>query len=228
MAKSDKMVKAFAYLRTSSAANIGEDKDGGKRQLAAIEAFAKRRGFVIEDVYTDDAVSGDDDIASRPGFSSMLDALESNGVKTVLVEDASRFARKVIVQELGIVTLIARKVGCWSAAGDLELTNTDDEFKVAMRQIAAAFAQLEKARLVKKLKAARDRKRAAGEKVECRKSIAEAKPEVVELARKLARARPKGGKRSLREISAELAAAGHTTKSGTPYAATAIKKMLQS
>ena len=50
--------------------------------------FAKRRGFVIEDVYTDDAVSGDDDIASRPGFSSMLDALESNGVKTVLVEDA--------------------------------------------------------------------------------------------------------------------------------------------
>jgi DNA invertase Pin-like site-specific DNA recombinase len=228
MAKSDKMVKAFAYLRTSSAANIGEDKDGGKRQLAAIEAFAKRRGFVIEDVYTDDAVSGDDDIASRPGFSSMLDALESNGVKTVLVEDASRFARKVIVQELGIVTLIARKVGCWSAAGDLELTNTDDEFKVAMRQIAAAFAQLEKARLVKKLKAARDRKRAAGEKVEGRKSIAETKPEVVELARKLARARPKGGKRSLREISAELAAAGHTTKSGTPYAATAIKKMLQS
>jgi len=101
-----------------------------------------------------------------------LDALESNGVKTVLVEDASRFARKVIVQELGIVTLIARKVGCWSAAGDLELTNTDDEFKVAMRQIAAAFAQLEKARLVKKLKAARDRKRAAGEKVEGRKDEA--------------------------------------------------------
>jgi hypothetical protein len=29
----------------------------------------------------------------------MLDALESNGVKTVLVEDASGFARKVIVQE---------------------------------------------------------------------------------------------------------------------------------
>ena len=133
----------------------------------------------------------------------------------------------MIVQELGIVTLIARQVMCWSAAGDLELTNTDDEFKVAMRQIAAAFAQLEKARLVKKLKAARERKRATGAKVEGRKSIAETKPEVVEMAGKLARARPKGGKRSLREISAELAAAGHTTKSGTPYAATAIKLMLE-
>ncbi|MGY8681100.1 hypothetical protein Q2941_25330 [Bradyrhizobium sp. UFLA05-153] len=37
----------------------------------------------------------------------------------------------------------------------------------------------------------------------------------------------KGGKRSLCEISAELAAAGYTTKSGTPYAATAIKLMLE-
>jgi hypothetical protein len=48
----------------------------------------------------------------------------------------------------------------------------------------------------------------------------------VELARKLARARPKGGKRSLRDVSAALAEAGHTTKSGKPYAATAIKLML--
>jgi hypothetical protein len=38
---------------------------------------------------------------------------------------------------------------------------------------------------------------------------------------------PKGGKRSLREISAALAEAGHTTKSGNPYAPTAIKLMLE-
>jgi hypothetical protein len=62
-------------------------------------------------------------------------------------------------------------------------------------------------------------------KVEGRKSIAEKKPETVELARKLARARPKGGRRS-REISAALAEAGHVTKTGNPYAATAIKLML--
>jgi hypothetical protein len=46
------------------------------------------------------------------------------------------------------------------------------------------------------------------------------------MASKLARSRPKGGKRSLREISAELAAAGHMTKSGNAYAPTAIKLML--
>ena len=77
-----------------------------------------------------------------------------------------------------------------------------------------------------KLKGARDRKRRAGLKVEGRKSIAEQRPATVELARKLARARPKGGKRSLREVSAALAEAGHMTKTGKPYAATAIKLML--
>jgi DNA invertase Pin-like site-specific DNA recombinase len=38
---------AVAYLRTSSAANVGADKDSDKRQLAAIEAFAKQAGFTI-------------------------------------------------------------------------------------------------------------------------------------------------------------------------------------
>jgi len=38
---------AIAYLRTSSSANVGEDKDSDKRQRAAIDAFAKRAGYEI-------------------------------------------------------------------------------------------------------------------------------------------------------------------------------------
>ena len=113
MAKPTEIRKAFAYLRTSSATNVGVDKDSDKRQLAAIEAFAARHGFAVVGTFRDDAVSGEDDISSRPGFSAMLDALEANGTRTVIVEDASRFARKVIVQELGILSLIARQVTCW-------------------------------------------------------------------------------------------------------------------
>jgi DNA invertase Pin-like site-specific DNA recombinase len=48
-----------------------------------------------------------------------------------------------------------------TASGD-DLTNTDDPMNVAMRQIAGAFAQLEKARLVAKLKAARAGRQAQG------------------------------------------------------------------
>jgi len=130
-----------------------------------------------------------------------------------------------MVQEVGFSMLRSRGIDLVAADSPnafLDKTPT----AVMIRQILGSVSQFEKAMLVAKLKGARDRKRRAGVKVEGRKSIAETKPVTVELARKLARARPKGGKRSLREISAELAAAGHTTKSGTPYAATAIKLML--
>jgi len=71
----------------------------------------------------------------------------------------------VIVQEAGIIALIERGIRVLTSSGD-NLTETSDPFKIAMRQIASVFAQLEKARLISKLKAARDRKRAAVVKVE--------------------------------------------------------------
>jgi hypothetical protein len=52
---------------------------------------------------------------------------------------------------------VARGVRVLTAGGD-DLTVTDDPFKVAMRQIAGTFAQLEKARLVAKLRGARERR----------------------------------------------------------------------
>jgi DNA invertase Pin-like site-specific DNA recombinase len=53
-------VKAFAYLRTSSAANVGADKDSAKRQRAAIDAYAKANGVEIVGEFYDAAVSGAD------------------------------------------------------------------------------------------------------------------------------------------------------------------------
>ena len=49
MARANKtLTKAVAYLRTSSAANVGADKDSEKRQRAAIDAFAKVAGFELD------------------------------------------------------------------------------------------------------------------------------------------------------------------------------------
>jgi DNA invertase Pin-like site-specific DNA recombinase len=154
----------------------------------------------------------------------LLDRIESNGVRTVIVEDASRFARQLVVQEAGVLALVERGVRVLTAGGD-DLTETDDPFKIAMRQIAGVFAQLEKTRLVGKLKAARDRKRATGVKVEGRKSHGELRPEVVAEARRLRRSRPKGGQRSLRDVAAELAQLGYLNEAGKPYGAEAIRRM---
>jgi hypothetical protein len=59
-----------------------------------------------------------------------------------------------------------------------------------------------------------------------RKSHAELRPELVALVRNMRRRRPKGGQRSLRDISAELAARGHLNERGVPFSAASIASML--
>src|SRR5262249_19329799 len=81
-------------------------------------------------------------------------ALESDAgaqVATVIVEDASRFARELVVQELGIALLAKRGVRLLTASGD-DLTDSDDLGRKMMRQVAGAFAEYEKGRLVAKLR----------------------------------------------------------------------------
>jgi DNA invertase Pin-like site-specific DNA recombinase len=224
MARQGRNVPAFAYLRTC-AANLGSDKDSDKRQRMAIAAFAKRAGFVLVGEYYDAAVSGADAIETRPGFSVLLDRLEDNGVRTVIVEDASRFARDVQAHILGIALLRARGVRLLATNGD-NLTDDTDEMTEGMLTIAAVFSQIEKKRLVRKLRAARERKRATGAKVEGRRSHTELNPDMVALARRLRRKRPKGGQASLREISRELAARGYLNQRGRPFSATSVRSML--
>jgi DNA invertase Pin-like site-specific DNA recombinase len=93
--------KAIAYYRTSSAANVGTDKDSLKRQKAAVTAYAKTHSIRIVDEFYDAAVRGGDPIETRAGFLDMLARIAGNGVRCVLVETANRFARDLIVQETG-------------------------------------------------------------------------------------------------------------------------------
>jgi hypothetical protein len=76
--------------------------------------------------------------------------------------------------------------------------------------------------LVAKLRAARERKIAAGGRGSGRFTYAQKVPEVVALVREL-----HGQRQSLRQISKMLAAQGHFTGGGRPYTATAVQKMLR-
>jgi DNA invertase Pin-like site-specific DNA recombinase len=81
----------------------------------------------------------------RPGFSALLDRIEGNGVRTVIVEDAFRVARELVTQKLGFIALIKRGVRVLTANGD-DLTDGSDPSRKMMRQIAGPFAEYEKAR----------------------------------------------------------------------------------
>lgn len=211
------MIKALGYLRTSAAVNVGEDKDSDKRQRAAIEAQAARSGHEVVEWFYDAAVSGDDLIEHRPGFTALLDRIDGNGVRTVFVESADRFARKMLTAELGILLLVNRGCTLLDARGE-NLTDTDDEMRVAFRQMAMTFSQLEKTRLVKKLRLARDRKSVAlGRRVEGVKL----RPEQVEAAKRLAPGR------SLRDVAKAMAEEGFRTSADTVLSAAHVARLLR-
>jgi DNA invertase Pin-like site-specific DNA recombinase len=76
-------------------------------------------------------VSGADPIEIRPGFAALLDRIEDSGVRTVIVQDASRFARELVKQELGLLALIKRGVRVLIANGD-DLTDSSDQSRKMM------------------------------------------------------------------------------------------------
>jgi DNA invertase Pin-like site-specific DNA recombinase len=214
---------AIGYTRTSSAANVGEDKDSVARQRKAIQAYANRAGYRIVAWFDDPAVAGSDTIDARPGFAGALEQIAGNGVRTIIVETANRFARDLIVQETGFRRLQAD--GITLIAADKPDSFVDDTpTAVLVRQILGAVAEFDKAMTVAKLRGARERKRRkTGAKVEGRKSLAESRPDAVALARELSGQLPR---LSLRKISAELATRGFTTPRGLPYSASAVASMV--
>jgi len=215
--------KAVAYYRTSSAGNVGPDKDSLERQRQAVTAYARAHGVEVVAEHYDAAVSGADPIDQRPGFAALLARVEGNGVGLVLVEDATRFARDLAVQLAGHDLLRAMGV-------ELVAANAPDHFRedtptaVLVRQVLGAISQFEKAQLVARMRAARERRRAATGRCEGRPPVPD---EVVRRARRLARRNPKTGRlRSYRAIAAALAEAGHLGPGGRPYGAESVRRML--
>ena len=154
---------------------------------------------------------------------ALLSRIAGNGVRTILVESAHRFARDLIVQETGWKML--RERGIELIAADSPNAFLDDGPTANfIRQVLGAVAQLDKAMTVAKLRGARERKKRATGKCEGRKSIAELRPDVVAMARELRRRRPKP---TLRAIAAELASHGHLASSGRAFQASVVAKMVR-
>jgi DNA invertase Pin-like site-specific DNA recombinase len=221
--KGKQHIEALAYMRTSSAANVGADKDSDKRQRAAIEAFAKANGYTIVGEFYDAAVKGADPVTERPGFSAMLDRIAGNGVRVIIVESPDRFARDLAVQLAGHDFLKKLGIALIPATAP-EFFTEDTPTAVLVRQVLGAIAQFEKASLVAKLKAARDRKKAATGKCEGRKTYAERDPALVAAAKALQAQRPR---LSLRQIAAKLAEQDFVVAPGRPYPAMSVRNMLQ-
>jgi DNA invertase Pin-like site-specific DNA recombinase len=213
------MKNAVAYYRTSSATNVGGDSE--TRQRSAVAEYAAAAGYYVHEEFYDAAVSGADPIDTRPGFVRLLAYCETHGIKNILVENASRFARDLMVQMVGHELL--QRNGIELIPVDAPTYFADPTpTAVMVRQIIGAVAQFEKAQLVHKLKAARDRKRAATGRCEGRKPV---DPRITTHARKLHHDYPKA---SLRTIASLMLNAGYAGPGGKKaYGPSSIRAMLR-
>ena len=143
------------YMRTSSAANVGEDKNSETRQRAAIQAHASTGKFMIGEFYYDAAVSGKDYLENRAGFAKMIKDCRERNINTIIVESISRFARSLLVQEIGLKCLdgLGTRVLCADAP---RLLCDESSSGTLMRGFMGAVAEYQRKYTTDVLKKGRD------------------------------------------------------------------------
>ena len=144
------------YLRTSSTTNV--EGDSSIRQELAIKKYAELNHMQIGNWAYDEGVSGKDMPLERKGFSQLAEWCVKNNCDTILTENASRFSRDVIVQEVTLLKL--KEIPLNVIPVDSPDYYKDDSPSITMiRQILACVSGFERSSLVQKLKSARYRAR---------------------------------------------------------------------
>jgi len=217
-------VSVFAYLRVSSNGQV--KGHGFQRQEETISRFAGENGFAVVDIFRD-AFTGTE--ADRPEFNRMVATILGNGVRTILVESLDRLARDVMVQSLLLAKLAQHGItliNCVTGE-DVTASMSEDPMRKALIQIQSVFSELEKSRLVSKLRRAREAKKEATGKCEGRKAFGEkeGENEVLELMRSLRRKR-EGKRLSFAKIAEELNVRQIPTRTGARWHTTTVKNIL--
>jgi len=164
----DMKTKAFSYLRVSGKGQI--HGDGFPRQHEKITRYAKASHIEVVQEFRDEGVTGTKEALDRPGLTDLFVALKANGVRLVIVENATRVARDLMVSEIILAEFRNLGVKVISADGGVDLTlGNDDPTGKLVRQILAAVSEWEKCLIVQKLRASRLRIRRAGGRCEGRK-----------------------------------------------------------
>ena len=219
-------MKAFGYLRVSGQGQISGD--GFPRQKHIIDTYAKKHGFNVVEWFQDEGVSGALEETHRPAFQEMIQAILKNGVRTVIIEGLDRLAREYRIQETLLIYLASKGITLINARTEEDVTEAiqADPMKKALIQIQGVFSELEKALLVKKLRAARERKRETEGKCEGRKNIKEVSPEVLKAIKRLRRTKPGQKRMSCNAVAQELNRLGLFTVTGRPFTGANVQSIL--
>ena len=218
-------VKAYGYIRVSGKGQIGGD--GFPRQEKAIKEYARQNSIELIGIYREEGVSGT--VSDRPELAKMMYILEKNGngVHTVIVENMTRLARDLMVQEAIVNDLKKHSISLISVQEGDDLLSNDPTRKL-VRQVLGAIAEYDKQMIVLKLRVARERKRASGSKCEGRKSYKETAPHIIKEI-KMLRRKPRGiqKRKTFKEVAEVLNNKGYATSSNKPFTAMNVHKIIK-
>ena len=135
---------AAVYLRVSTAAQAGDDRQGLAVQLGEIERYAERHGFDLSATYQD-AVSGTR--ARRDQLDRLLD--EAPRYEAILISSVDRLARRTRVA-YGLIDELA-DTGLEIHITDMGIYDPDQESSAMVFGIRSVMAESAHRSLVKKL-----------------------------------------------------------------------------
>lgn len=213
------MTEVFAYLRVSGKSQVRGD--GFRRQFIAIRQYCAAHQLHIVRIFKERGVSGTKELDDRPALSELFAALEEDGIKSVVVEKLDRMARDLMVQETIMADMQKHGYTLLSTA-EPDLCSRDPS-RVLIRQIFGALAQWERAMIIMKLRGARQRKKARGERGEGRHAYGEKPGEEVTLQRILAL---QSTGHSTRAIANFLNTTGVATRMGGTWKPGTVAKIL--
>jgi DNA invertase Pin-like site-specific DNA recombinase len=220
-------MNAVAYFRVSGKSQV--EGDGFPRQQAAIESCAKKQDLSIIRTFREEGVSGVKDQEERPAFVDMVNfILDNPNTQTIVVENLTRLARAVRVQENILFYLASKGIDLISADTGENITAAirEDPMKEALIQIQAVFSQLEKKSLVRKLRVARERKKLETGRCEGQKPYG-TKPGEAGVLTRLLELREEG--RTIREVVERLNADPQTrnaTRNQRPWTLGVVARIL--
>lgn len=219
-------LKVFAYLRVSSPSQAKDERDGFNRQERVIKDYASANSMQVVEVFREQWKGAELD---RPKLAQLSVTLENNhhSVKTVIIERLDRLARDYFIQEAIIRDFKSKGFSFISVKDPIDLYDNDPGRK-AMRQMLGIFAEYEKAMLIAKLKAAKDRKRAKGGKADGQYGYKDSEEglEKIKIVKDLYR-KPKSGKRrTFQQVADILNQRGMKTLKGKEWSLHRVRDII--
>jgi len=218
---------AVGYLRVSGKGQVRGH--GFQRQHDEIASYAKKHGYTIIEWYKEAYTGTEED---RPEFLRMVEDMLSNGCRTIIIECMDRFGRRSMVSEQLLALLIRKGIAMISAMTGQNITedvqDEDDPWKKFIVQIQNSIAELDKRLLVRKLRKAREAKRAKTGRCEGGKPYGyyPGEEKIVKRIRQLYR-KPHGKKRmGFRTIARKLNEEGVPTRTGAPWSGVLVKSII--